>query len=695
MAPTGVAEGIASSAERGAAAARSAMRRLVPNEDTRFLLLTALAGLLGGLAAAGVGWVIHFVQRALLGAPPPGADLLEAARALPWWRLALAPALAALAGGFATLLAARFAGGGGVAVIMESVSIRRGVVGMPAALLRALGSSVTIAGGGSVGREGPTIALGAAAASFIGRTARLGDDRLRVLVAAGTAGGFAAAYNTPVAGTLFVLEVIVGSFAVEVLGPTALAAVVGALVARSLSDAPPIYAVGADYGLHSPYEIPAFVLLGLGAAAGGALLLESLRYAERLFSRIPSPAPLRAAIGGLAVGAIAAAGLPEVLGNGHETTQRLIGGRYPVDGLALLFGLKIVATAATVGSGSPGGVFTPTLLLGAALGSALGHGVGALFPGASPEVVYVLVGMGALLAATTHAPLVSVVFVFEATRDYGILLPLLLSSVIASIASRRLRARSVYEEELARRGLSWEGSAEERALRAIRVRDVMRGGIPLLPRTLPISEVVRAFLTTKIGSLYIGEEGTGLLGAVDFQRAKTAFGREELDGLVVAGDIAEPVPTLDPDMTVVEANEALWHADQEQLPVVERGTGRFLGILTRRDLLGAIDREILRRNVLLAKVRWQADEGTVTDFFELPSGQRLEQVVIPRSLAGRTIAAADLRGVHDLNVLAIVRTRPDGGTDRLIPRAADVLETGDTLVVIATADAVERFRALG
>jgi len=687
------------SGERAAAATRSLLRRLVPNQDTRFLVLTALAGLGGGLVAAAVRAAIDASHALFFAAGDArtsgGADFLTIASGAPGWRLLLVPALAAAMGGLVSLAAARQAGGASVAVIMESVSIRRGVLGLPAALLRALASAITIGGGGSVGREGPTVALGAATASALGRAARLSDERLRILVAAGTAGGFAAAYNTPVAGTLFVLEVIVGSFAAEVLGPTAVAAVLGALVARSLADPTPIFAVARHEAFLSAWELPAFVILGLAAAAAGALLLEAIRRTENLFALLKRfPLPVRTGLGGLVVGAIAALGFPEVLGNGYDATHRLVDARFPFERLGLLFALKLIATAATVGSGAPGGIFTPALLLGATLGGALGHGVAATFSGASPEVVYVLVGMGALLAATTHAPLLSVVFVFEVSQDYGILLPLLLSSVVASVAGRRLRPRSVYEEELSKRGLSWEGTAEERALRAIRVRDVMRAGVPLLPPTLSVAEVMQAFVGTRVSALYIGDDRSRLIGAVDLLRAKEAIGRSELDGLVVAGDLVEPVPTLDPDLSIVEANEALWRADQEQLPVVERESGRVIGVLTRRDLLGAIDREILRRNVLLAKVRWRGDEGTVTDFFELPLGQRLEQVAAPRAHLGRTLAAADLRGEYGFNVLAIVRPRGDGGVERIAPGAEDVLRPGDTLVVIGTTEAVARFRAL-
>jgi CIC family chloride channel protein len=688
------------SAERRALAAaelrprpfRRLFLRVFPNEDARFLALAALAGVAGGVLAEMLRVGIALFERLFFFGRAGG--LLDIARTAPPWLLLAAPTAAGLAAGSITL-AARRAPGAGVATIMEAVAIRYGFLSFAGTLLRAIASVLAIGGGGSVGREGPIIGLSSAAASGIGRLVALPEGRLRILVACGAAAGFAAAYNTPIAGTLFVLEVIVGVFAVEVLGPLALASVVGTLVTwafiggnRPLFDVPP-------FEMHSAYEALAFVLLGFAAAAAGALFLDILRGAESLFGKTRLASPLRTALGGAIVGAIALAGRPEVLGNGYDTVVTILGrARSPLEPpLVVIFVAKIVATSASVGSGVPGGVFTPTLLLGAALGGALGQGLERLdlIPQAEPGA-YALVGMGAMLAATTRAPLLSVVFIFETSRDWAIMLPLLLSCAVASLVAGGLRPRSIYEEELERRGLSWEGTPEERALRAIRVRDVMRTNVPLLPPNVPVRDIVRTFFTTRIAALYIGDGKERLLGAIDFQDAKQALDKPELQGVAIAADLVRPVPSVSPEATIVEANEALFRTDVEQLPVVD-AEGRFLGVLTRRDLLAAIDREVLRRNVLLAKVRYRADEGTVTDFFELPIGQRLEQVPLPESFAGKTLADLDIRTKWGLNVLAVVRPLPDGGSQRFAPNAQDRVLSGDVLVVIGSREAVEAFKA--
>ncbi len=672
--------------------ARRAFFWLFPRESTRFFVLTALSGVVAaGLAIA--------FRRALDGAQVlffgPDGSLLEAAARLPWWKRLLIPTAGGAAAGFLALAVERFTGrssAGGMAGIMEAVSIRHGLVRLPAALARATVSLMTIASGGSVGREGPIVQLGAAAASSLGRAVHLAEPRLRVLVGCGAAAGIAAAYNTPIAGTLFVLEIVVGTFAVEVVGPIAVAAVLATVLTRAALGGGPLYNVPA-FQLVSPLELVAYTLLGLAAAVVGTAFLTLLERAGGAFRRIPGPPALRMAIGGLVVGGLGAGGLYHVYGNGFDTTASILAGERTLAFLALLVAAKMVATASTVGSGGPGGIFTPTLLLGAALGGILGYAWHSAFPERTADPgAYALVGMAALLAATTHAPFVSAVFVFEVSQDYHVILPLLLTTVVATVAARRLRPGSVYTDELKRRGLSWEGSAEERALRSIRVRDILRENVPLLPPTVPVADIVKTLLSTRLKNLYVGDAvGSRLQGQIDLHTVKAAIDAPELQGLVIAGDIARPVPSISPDASIVEANEALWRSEDEQLPVVDPESGKFLGIVTRRDLLGAIDREVLRRNVLLAKIQWHGDEGTVTDFFELPAGNRLEQVTVPPALEWATVAQADLRGRHGLNVIAVVRRRDDGTTERLVPEPDLGLQPGDVLVVIGKKPDIQAF----
>jgi CIC family chloride channel protein len=658
----------------------------LPEEGARLLVLAAAVGALGALGAAGFRVALHGALRLFFGAPE---NILAAAEHVSAWRRVLMPGAGALVGALLAIAVRRIPGaGGGVAGIMEAVSIRRGAVGLAAAIGRAGCSLATLGSGGSVGREGPIIQLAASIGSRLGRAVDLPEARLRVLVACGAASGFAAAYNTPMAAALFVVEVLVGAWSADVLGPAAVASVVSTAVTQLLHGKESLYRI-TPFELVSPAELVPYALLGLLAAAVGTAFLATLEGAERLFARALRSPVLRAAAGGLLVGALAVR-LPEVLGNGYETTSEILTRGFAARWLLLVLVAKLAATAATVGSGGPGGVFTPTLLLGAALGGAVGDALQRVHPGGTGSPgAYALVGMGALLAATTHAPLLAVVFVYEVSQDYPIILPLMLACFVASAFARRWRPRSIYEEELEKRGVSWEGRPEARALRAMRVRDLVAPAA-LLPRGTPGAEIEKALADPRADAVYVGDAEGRLVGAIDIHGARRLL-RDVGAAAVTAGDLATSVPVLAPDATAVEASEALLRADREELPVVEPATGRFLGLASRRRLLGAIDEEILHREFFVDARA--ADDPAGRHLVELPRGFRIEELRVPPSLAGKALAEADLERRCGLAVLAVVRRRADGSEERCPPAPALRLARGESLVLYGAAADLERLRA--
>ncbi|RME75032.1 MAG: CBS domain-containing protein, partial [Planctomycetota bacterium] len=315
---------------------------------------------------------------------------------------------------------------------------------------------------------------------------------------------------------------------------------------------------------------------------------------------------------------------------------------------------------------------------------------------------YALVGMGAMLSATTHAPVLAVVFIFEVSRDYAILLPLLLACSVSTLAARRLRRQSIYAEELGRRGIAWDQPPEGRVLESLRVGDVMRalppGGAAALPPEAghvavvgagqSAAQALRRWEEGGGGSVYVVDAEGRLLGEIGPEEERRAIGsgRWRTGGAL---EIARELEPLVPEQSLMSAIERLWHEEPEQLPVVD-ADGRLVGVLTRRDVLGVVDSELLRRNVLLAKVRWRSDAGSVTDFFELPSGYRLEQIPVPDRLVGKRLDEAGLGREHGAIVLAVLRRRSDGGLDRFVPRGADRFAPGDVLVVLGRQAALER-----
>jgi CIC family chloride channel protein len=401
---------------------------------------------------------LAFALNRLSGAP----DVVSAMVQAPLWLRFIAPAAGGLLAGVVGLSVARSRPGHGVGDVMEAVVLGGIQLSMRVTVLKSAASWLAIASGGSLGREGPLIQFGGAAGELVGDRLGLDRERTRTLIAAGTAAGFAAAYNTPFAAVLFVLEVVTGMVVLDAILPALVATVIAAEVTRAIIGEGPIYGQRA-FQLQSGMELMAFAGLGIVAALGAQGFMRVLSFGEGLFRGNWLTLPWRPAIGGALAGAVVAL-VPEVAGNGYEPLNALLDGRFSLGFVVLLLVGKCLATTASVSSGSPGGVFTPTLLLGGGVGFLFGHVVSHLGGEIGPVGGYALVGMAAATAATTHAPLMAAVMVFELSGDYAIVLPLILATAIATLVSRGLRRESIYTAELRRRGVGWEVTMEGRVV---------------------------------------------------------------------------------------------------------------------------------------------------------------------------------------------------------------------------------------
>lgn len=380
-------------------------------------------------------------------------NVVSAMEHAPWLlRIVLPAGGGLLAGLLVSLAARRTTGGTGVGGVIEAVAIGRIHLSFVAALLRAAGSWFAIACGGSLGREGPLIQFGGTTGDDVGEWLSLGTAERRVLIAAGTAAGFAAAYNTPLAAVVFVLEVVAGVIVMETVVPTLVATVIATALSRALVGEGPIYGQRA-FVLADLRELIAYAVLGIVCAIVSFGFTRLVQYAARAFKQIPSP--WRQAAGGLGAGCVVAI-LPSVAGNGHEPLGAILDHRLSLALVAWLLLAKMIATASSVAAGNPGGVFTPSMLIGGCTGYLFNAGLAALGLGVSPAGGYVLVGMAAAVAATTHAPLMAAVLAFEVSGDYAVVLPLVLATAIATGLARRLDLDSVYTAELRDRGVTWQ-----------------------------------------------------------------------------------------------------------------------------------------------------------------------------------------------------------------------------------------------
>jgi len=370
------------------------------------------------------------------------------------------PAGGGLLAGLVLLLGRRIARGESSTDYMEAIVIGSGHVPIRASLIKSMAALFSIGSGGSIGREGPMVQLSAVMASFIGRWRQFTPPQLRLLVACGAAAGIASAYNAPIAGSFFVAEIILGTIAMESLGPLAVSAVAAALTVRGLNPGETQLYQVPPFKLNSAWEMIPYVVLGLIAGVGAPWFLRSLRQAEKFFLGTKLPLIARLTLGGLAVGALAIK-VPEVSGNGYSVVVDILNGNVVWTALLLIFVCKWLATAASFGSGAPGGVFTPSLFMGASAGYLFGTGVHAIWPsGAANPGAFALVGMGAFLSAASHAPVMAVIMLFEMTLSYDIILPLMLCSVVAYYTAKGIEDRSLYSEAFEAEGggdARWDG----------------------------------------------------------------------------------------------------------------------------------------------------------------------------------------------------------------------------------------------
>lgn len=412
------------------------------------LCAAALMGLFGALATVVFRELLAWTQTMLSGADEP-QGMVSLARGLEPWQRFLLPAVGGAIAGVILQMAARWLPRRGAADYMEAISIGRGVIGLRQTLARSLSSIFSIGSGASIGREGPMVQLAAMFSSLTGRFLLLPPRHLRLLVACGATAGITSAYNAPIAGALFISEIVFGVISSATLVPLVVSSVVANIVTRQILHYDAVFHM-PHFEFVSGWEVINY--LGLGVAAGlvAPQFLRFLDRARSAFSRLPTPLWIRMALGGLIVGALSVVN-PEVWGNGYSVVNSLLHTQWAWQAVAAILVMKIIATGASAGSGAVGGVFTPTLFVGAALGALYGTGLQNLVPvgDLSPVSSYAVVGMGALLAATTHAPLMSILMIFEMTLSYEVMLPLMLACITAFVIASRIRPESVYAKSLA------------------------------------------------------------------------------------------------------------------------------------------------------------------------------------------------------------------------------------------------------
>lgn len=565
--------------------------RLRFSEETFHLVLAGGVGLIGGLVNLGFYLAFEFFQLVALG---QGGDLLQVAELMRLWQRLVTPALGGLVAGAILFWGLRMVGSQGATHLLEVVVAGNGRLPFRTALVKSISSLVSISTGASIGREGAITQLAATLASKWGQLADWPPYRLRLLVACGAASGIAAAYNAPVAGAVFAAQIVLGNFSMNLFAPLVFSSVVATMVSRSFFGIRSWYNVPPFDFTHIT-QLPWFVLLAVVAGGLAAGFLKMLRRSEDFFDRLTLPIYGRLMLGGLIVGLISMV-FPEVWGNGYSTTNRILHNQYPLGFLIGLFLAKLAATLVSVGSSAVGGIFTPTLFLGAALGSAfvsLLHHTN-LATGL-PTSAFVLVGMGSLLAGTTHSPLLAMIMIFEISLNYSLMPPLMVACVVSTIVARRFHKESVYTEPLRLETLAAEReSMEVGAAMKKTVGDLMRAPVPPVRETTTFRELADRFLTSPNNFFPVVDETGRLIGMVALQDLKEYLNLGDQLRAVIAYDVMRPPPlVLTPNEPVLTALPTLLASEQRNVPVVNsRKSQRLIGSLPRAEVLGLFSEAI-------------------------------------------------------------------------------------------------------
>jgi len=485
--------------------------------------------------------------------------------------------------------------------VQLAVVRRGGDIEARPALARTAASAITIGAGGSAGNEGPVVVLGAMIGSWLGRTFRFAPSRVVVLVGCATGAAISAAFNAPLAGAFFALEEVVGTLAAGSFAPVVVSSVVAAVVSRSVFGNHPAFAIPQQYGYaHASELLLLYPLLGVVCGLVAALYVRTYFATGDLQKKIPLPPSLIPWIGGATVGILVFASGGRLVGYGHLAMHSDIFGEMAWYGLLALAIGKIVATSITLNMGGSGGVFTPSLYIGAATGGAFGVALAGALPalGLHPEA-YALVGMGALIAGATDAPITGILLVFEMTNDYAIVIPLMLTVVITHTIARRLSADSLYSGWLRRRGESIEQGTDRDVLAGLHVSDAYESAPQVIFEGAAVEELLAHLGSTNQLYFPVVDESYGLVGVITVaDLGQLARNDEYLGPLLVASDIAQPSETVSPGDSLLEAIRKMGVRGAESIPVVDRRTSRLLGIINRSHVLNLYERTVssLRRH---------------------------------------------------------------------------------------------------
>ena len=672
------------------------LRQLRKSEHTFMVLIAIFIGILGGYGAIFFRFAIRLFQAMAFGS---WHYTLDYALGLPWYVKLLAPAAGGLIVGPIVFYFAREAKGHGVPEVMESIILHGGAMRPRVVIAKIVASAVSIGSGGSVGREGPIVQIGSAIGSVLGQFLRVTGSQLRTLVACGTAAGIAATFNAPIAGALFAMEIILSDFAISQFSPIVISSVAATVVSRHYLGDFPAFVI-PHYQLVSVWEMIPYAVLGILAAFVALLFIKVLYKTEDIFDVLALPGWVKPVFGGLLIGTIGIF-FPHVFGVGYATIDLALESRLSWYFLLFLIFLKLLATSITIGSGGSGGVFAPSLFLGASLGGFVGTVVHSLFPQytANPGA-YALVGMGAVAAGAMHAPITSIIIIFELTNDYRIILPLMIACIISVLITSKLQKESIYTLKLARKGLDLFKVSETNVLKKVKVASVMKKKFVKVFEDTPLEALYELAGKTKGETIYVIDDSENVKGFLKVQDViRNRFGYEQNQENLTAKDFYThitfyftPEDTLDVVMRAFESEPV------NEFPVfIDTYTHKLMGTVSKDQVISAFNKEMMRKDMVDTVSGYMSSAGKFKKI-KMENGQEMHEIEAPGHFIGKTLPELALRNDFGVEVILIKKNYDESTKEKEIvvtPHPDYRFRFGDTLLIIGDPDDIRRLKKVG
>ncbi len=649
-------------------------------EHTFMIIVAIIIGILAGFSAIGIRAMIEFFSELSFSGD---GNLLENIMNSPWYVIILAPIIGGLIVGPLIYFFAPEAKGHGVPEVMQAILLKGGNIRPRVAVIKALASAITIGTGGSVGREGPIIQIGSSLGSTVGQFFRVPSKRLKTLVGCGAAAGIAAAFNAPIAGALFAVEIILMDFAVAQFSPIVISSVMATVISHHFEGDFAAFQV-PPYEMGSTLEIGFYFLLGAVTGLASYLFIKVLYYSEDFFeNRVKFPEYFKPVIGGLVIGLIALF-YPHVMGVGYDTINIALHGNMVWKLAAILLFVKIFATSVTLGSGGSGGIFAPSLFMGAMVGAFFGTVVHNLFPDitAGPGA-YALVAMGGLVAGTTRAPITAIIIVFELTNDYHIILPLMITCIISMILSSKLSRESIYTLKLVMRGIQIKEGTEINIMESIFVKDVYTKRFDYINLSDNFSQVVNKVIQGRGRHFPVLDSNGIIRGVILVDTIKDyLFEKDSLQNLLIAEDIMSTnFDTISLEDNCQTALDKMSKFKFDNLPVTESPESKkIIGVIWRNDIQDAYNEEVERREIsstLASSISMKEPETNVT-FLE---GYSISEIKAPKSFVNKSIRELNIRAKYGVDVLSIKTKEKRGERIKAIPSPDYVIKDNDRLVI--------------